>query len=146
MSGSKADIQMVTQVLVLWVLTGLFCLRVVAQPLTAMADVPGLPAFEAWHSGALPYPVLLATQLAILAWLCLTTRAVGAGTVRWRRPLGSWLLAASCVYGAIMAVRLVLGATVLRDVTWFARPVPTVFHLVLAAYLGIYGHLHLRHG
>ena len=132
--------------LVLWVLTGLFFMRIVGQPLAAVAGVPGLPAFDAWQGSALPYPILLISQLGIVAWQCRTTWAVGAGTVRWRRPLGRWLLVASCLYGAIMAARLVLGATVLRDGTWSARPVPTVFHLVLAAYLGIYGHLHLRHG
>lgn len=132
--------------LVLWALTGLFFLRIVGQPLAGVADVPGLPAFDVWQGSALPYPILLAFQLGIVAWMVRTTRLVAAATVRWRRPLGGWLLAASCVYGAIMAARLVLGVTVLREVTWFARPVPTVFHLVLAAYLGIYGHLHLRHG
>ena len=132
--------------MVLWALTALFCLRVAGQPLAALVTVPVLPPFDAWHSGALPYPVLLATQLAIVVWLIRTTRAVSAGTVRWRRPLGRWLSAASCLYGAIMAGRLVLGATILHDVPWFARPVPTFFHLVLAAYLGIYGGLHLRHG
>ena len=130
----------------MWVLTGLFCLRIVGQPLAAVAHLPGLPAYDAWQGSSLPYPILLATQLGIVAWQCRTTSAVGAGTVRWCRPLGRWLLVASCLYGAIMAARLVLGATILRDVTWFARPVPTVFHLVLAAYLGIYGHLHLRRG
>ena len=131
---------------VLWVLTALFCLRVAGQPLAALVAVPGLPPFDAWHSGALPYPALLVAQLAIVAWLVRTTRAVGAVTVRWRRPVGRWLLASSCLYGGIMAARLVLGVTILRDVPWFARPVPTVFHLVLAAYLGVYGRLHVRRG
>ena len=145
-AGARADIREVNWASALWGLTALFCLRVAGQPLAALVAVPGLPPFDAWHGGALPYPLLLVTQLAIVAWLIRTTRAVGAATVRWRRSLGRWLLAASCLYGAIMAARLVFGATFLRDVAWFARPVPTVFHLVLAAYLGIYGHLHLRHG
>lgn len=145
-AAANADIQEVNRPLVLWVLAALFCLRVVAQPLAALGAVPGLPPFDAWHSGALPYPVLLATQFAIVAWLVRTTRAVGAATVRWRRSLGRWLLAAACLYGAIMAARLLLGMTILGEVAWFARPVPTVFHLVLAAYLGLYGRLHLRHG
>ena len=33
-----------------------------------------------------------------------------------------------------MAVRLVLGATLLGYERWFASPLPTFFHLVLAAY------------
>jgi hypothetical protein len=50
------------------------------------------------------------------------------------------------VYGMTMLTRLLLGATVLREVRWFASPVPTVFHLVLAGYLFIYGRVHYRYG
>ena len=143
-SGSPADRRVVSWLPTLRALIAAFCLRIVGQPLAAFGT-PGLPPFDDWHSGTLPYPLLLASQLAIVALMVWTTRSVAAGTVRFRRRLGRWLLAASCLYAAVMAARLVLGATVLRDVAWFARPVPTVFHLVLAAYLGIYGHLHVRH-
>jgi hypothetical protein len=44
-----------------------------------------------------------------------------------------------------MFMRLLLGATVLREARWFASPVPTAFHLVLAAYLFVYGRFHYRH-
>ena len=39
-----------------------------------------------------------------------------------------------------MFLRLLLGATVLSDVRWFASPLPAFFHLVLATYLLIYTH------
>jgi hypothetical protein len=52
-------------VFVLWGLTLLFALRIAAQPLALL--VPALPDFSLWHGSLLPYPVLLAFQLGILA-------------------------------------------------------------------------------
>jgi hypothetical protein len=35
---------------------------------------------------------------------------------------------------------------VLSERRWFASPLPTFFHLVLATYVALYGWYHLRHG
>ena len=50
------------------------------------------------------------------------------------------------LYAMTMLTRLMLGATVLRDDRWFGSPVPTFFHLGLAGYLFVFGHLHARQG
>jgi hypothetical protein len=47
----------------LWLLTGLFALRVVAQPAALVFDAGVVPSFDSWHGGVLPYPLLLLTQL-----------------------------------------------------------------------------------
>jgi hypothetical protein len=39
----------------------------VAQPLSLVVHSAFLPPFESWHSGALPYGLLIASQVAILA-------------------------------------------------------------------------------
>ena len=50
------------------------------------------------------------------------------------------------LYFAVMLVRLVLGPHgAERTVRWFASPIPTVFHLVLAAFVLVYGHFHYVH-
>ena len=100
----------------LWLLLAAFLLRVAAQPLALLAGWPWLPPFEAWQSGALPYPVLLASQV---------------------------VLAAAGLYAAVMVPRLVLGLTVYRGHWWLDAPLPTVFHLVLMTFLAVYGHYHL---
>ena len=41
-----------------------------------------------------------------------------------------------------MLVRLVLGATVAQQ-TWFDAPIPSAFHLVLAAFLLVAGRFHI---
>jgi hypothetical protein len=127
-------------------LTCVFAGRVVAQPLALVASSPYVPPFDAWHSGTLPYCALLASQAGILGWMTWSTLRVGTPAAAPRRATGRWLLAAGATYGLVMLARLALGATVLANRHWFASPLPTVFHLGLAAYLVTYGHFHLRHG
>ena len=123
----------------LWLLTGLFAFRVVAQP-AALAFDRLLPSFNSWDGGVLPYPVLLVTQLVILGWLARTAWRFSTGTVVPRPRIGRAALAFGGVYFAVMFLRLLLGATALSHVRWFASPLPAFFHLVLATYLFVYGY------
>ena len=50
----------------LWALTALFAIRVISQPLALVIDFRWLPRFESWHSGVMPYPLLVVAQLFIL--------------------------------------------------------------------------------
>lgn len=125
-------------------LTALFVGRVVAQPLSAVTGWSVLPPFDAWQSGALPYPVLLASQVALIALMVWTARRIGAGQLGRSRPVG-WVLAVfTGLYGGVMTGRLVLGLTIARGHWWLDAPLPTVFHLVLTTYLAIVVHHHLR--
>jgi hypothetical protein len=128
------------------VLVGLFACRVVAQPLALVVHSAVLPPFEAWHSGAIPYSLLLASQLLILAASGWTAWRFSTGAIKPRRAVGLSAIAFGGVYFLGMVARLVLGATVLGDVRWFASPVPTLFHLVLAGYLLVLGRFHYVHG
>lgn len=130
----------------LWALTALFAVRVIAQPLALVIDSPLLPRFESWHSGALPYALLVAAQLLTLTWLALTAWRVSHSALKPNRTWGRPLVAIASVYSATMFTRLILGATLLRDERWFASPIPTVFHLVLAGYLFVFARLQVRHG
>ena len=127
----------------LWLLTAMFAVRVVAQP-AALALDGLLPSFDSWDGGVLPYPVLLVTQLVILGWLARTAWRFSMGTVVPHRRIGRLALMFGAVYFAAMFVRLLLGVTVLSDVRWFASPLPAFFHLVLAAYLLLYGYGHVH--
>ena len=123
-----------------WLLVALFAARVIAQPLSLA--VSSLPTFESWHSAALPYALLLVSQLVILAILASATYRVSIGAVHPGRSLGAVALSLGAVYFLVMIARLLLGLTVLSHIRWFASPLPTVFHLVLAGWLLLYGHLH----
>jgi hypothetical protein len=130
----------------LWLLSALFVIRVLAQPLALAVSNPLLPRFDAWHSGVLPYPFLVFTQLLVLVWLGRTAWVFSTGAVVPSRRIGAATIVLGSVYFGTMALRLALGATVLKDARWFASPLPTVFHLVLASYLLLTGHFHLRYG
>lgn len=129
----------------LWLLLALFIVRVIAQPMALLTSARFLPPFESWHSGVLPYPVLVAAQLLIIAWFAHTAWRFSKGGVTPRYRLGIWMLLFGGVYFATMLVRLVLGVTVLSSNRWFSSVLPTMFHLVLASYLLVYGHYHFRH-
>jgi hypothetical protein len=130
----------------LWLFLALFIIRVIAQPIALLTSAPFLPPFESWHSGVLPYPVLVGAQLLIIAWLARTAWRFSGGEVIPRYRLGFWMLALGGIYFATMLLRLVLGLTVLSTSRWFSSALPTTFHLVLASYLLVYGHFHFRHG
>ena len=129
----------------LWLLLALFVIRVIAQPLVLLTSAPFLPPFEAWHSGALPYPALVTAQLLIIALLARTAWRMSRRSVSPSYRVGVTMLTLGGVYLGVMLLRLVLGLTILSSSRWFSSVLPTVFHLVLASYLLVYGHFHSRH-
>lgn len=126
------------------VLLALFVFRIVAQLVQLFAPTPLLPPFEIWQSGLLPYPALVASQLAIVAVSLAFARSVWIGALRRRRRLGWTLLALGGIYFLGAAFRLIAGVTFLSDVSFFARSVPSFFHIVLASMVLIAARLHLR--
>jgi hypothetical protein len=128
-------------------LTGLavvFALRVLAQPLATLPGWDWLPAFEVWHSGALPYAWLLTAQLVLLGWMLVTAARVRRGVATRSRRRGRLIAALAAVYGAVMGARLVLGSTWFRGHWWLDAPLPTVFHLGLTTFLAVTAHYHFR--
>ena len=126
----------------LWLLLGLFCFRVLAQFIQWHGEVPFLPPFAAWHSALVPYGLLLSVQFCIIA--CLGKVAFDFSTGRViasRRAAGIWLILGTA-YMSIMIIRLMLGLTLLDDHYWFSNHLPTVFHIVLAAFLILVGRYH----
>ena len=116
-------------------LTVAFALRVTGQIIQRWAPVSFLPAFDVWQGSGLPYPVLLAFQVSIVVLAVAVTLRMTRGSrligKRWTVPV----LLAGVVYFTVMFARLILGFTVLSNNTWFDRPIPSAFHLVLATQL-----------
>lgn len=130
--------------LLLGALLAAFMGRVTAQLIQAGRPVNGLPPFDAWQSGALPYPVLVASQLAIIAVAVWVIRGVATGRMRRSAKLGRVLLLFGAIYFVGMAARLALGLTLLRHVGWFTAVLPAVFHLVLASFVLTWADYHRR--
>ena len=121
-------------------LATLFALRVVAQAVQWAGPVPLLPSFDSWQGSGLPYPALLASQVLIVVLLVKALLLVRADAVRPE----SWKHRACFILGgayfAAMALRLVAGLTFFSDVEWLAQTLPALFHLVLAAFVLLFGH------
>ena len=66
---------------VLLLLSGLFGFRVLAQLIQVWHPVDFLPPYAVWHSGALPYGVLVGVQGVILAACLRIVREIFKGTV-----------------------------------------------------------------
>lgn len=127
--------------IVMTLLSGLFFLRVIGQLLVTVAGVSWLPEKAHWQSGLLPYPVLVASQVAILVLMAGIARDAWRGWgwfVASRPRFGRIVRIASVVYFAAMVVRYVVTMALHPDWFPFEHSIPTFFHCVLATYLYLY--------
>ena len=125
-----------------WVVTGLtlaFLARVASQAVQKWAPVSFLPPFGDFQGSGLPYPVLLTAQVAILVIAVVVIARMHRGKRLASPRLIVPVSVAGALYFAVMAVRLVLGLSVLSHSGWFSTWIPTVFHLVLASKLILIG-------
>lgn len=126
------------------VLLGLFVLRVVGQVVVVLAQPRWLPPMREWYSGLLPYGALLPIQVVFIVVMGRMTTDVWSGGVGWAAPrlgIGATLVWLSFVYA---------GGMVARFVVWLRRPperrrawIPIIFHVVLAAFLWVFGSWHI---
>jgi uncharacterized protein len=126
----------------LWLLMGLFALRVLGQVLVEFWHVRCLPPSEEWFSGLLNYPALLTSQIVIL----LLMLKIGVDfsrqkdwSYRSRRSAGFWLLAFGVIYLSVMIIRYVVRMSLYPHERWTGGSIPIFFHWVLAAYVLVLG-------
>ncbi len=129
--------------LALWLV---FCFRVGAQLLQRFSPVSFLPDFEAWHSGALPYGLLVTLQILIIAFCFRIIFTFLKGTVHPETRSGKLYLIFGLTYFSIMLFRLGAGLTFAPDHPWLGARIPTIFHLVLASFLLVVGQFHFKFG
>ena len=140
--GTENHFTLQKYALVLLVLTGLFAFRVIAQLIQFIYPVSFLPPFTAWHSGALPYGVLVMTQGVILAVCLRIVWSTYKGTLVASRQKGKILIGLGIIYLVSMSARLMVGLTIGSDHYWFGAMLPTIFHIVLASFMIVYGRFH----
>ena len=126
----------------LMALLGLFVFRVVAQLIQAVYPVFFLPRFEVWQSGALPYPLLVVFQLAIIAFYGRVVWKFRSGTVEPNSRAAHIYLTLGGIYFTVMAFRLVTGFSFAADHPWLGAHIPTIFHLILSSFLLLAGFFH----
>lgn len=127
----------------LWILLVLFALRVAGQAIEFWLHVPWLPPIEEWQGSRLPYGYLLTVQLGMLVAMSRIAWRHSSGQVQRRRQAGGWLLGLGTIYLATMLMRLAIGIADLSPAPWFHKPVPAIFHVVLATFVLILAAFHL---
>jgi hypothetical protein len=132
----------------LWTLLTLFALRVIGQFAVVLGLAPFLPPMDQWQSGVMPYPMLLASQGAILAVLTAVCVQFSRGRgyfVRPRRWLATPLWVVGWIYASSMLVRYAVSMAIRPDMRWTGDLIPVVFHFVLASFLLSVAHHHRCH-
>ena len=136
-----------TRPALLWTLLALFAGRVAGQLAVVNGMAPFLPSMDQWQSGLVPYPALLAAQVAILVSLGLVCVQFSRGRgyfVKRRRWLGTPLWIAGWIYAGAMVVRYAVWMTVRPDQRWTGDLIPVVFHILLAVFLLVVSDYHRR--
>ena len=117
----------------LWTLLALFALRVLGQLLVVLGLAPFLPPMDDWQSGLLPYPLLLASQVLILALCAMICMQFSRGRGYFVQP-HRWLATPAWILGGLYA-----GAMVVRYLLLRTDIIPVVFHIVLASFVLVLG-------
>ncbi|HLJ10206.1 MAG TPA: hypothetical protein VKU82_03400 [Planctomycetaceae bacterium] len=126
---------------------GLFCLRVIGQVLVEFVHVDFLPPSEEWFSGLIPYPLLLASQIAIIlvqVKIGLDFTRQAGWSYRPRRRAGFVLLSFGAVYLTVMVIRYAVRMGLYPRERWTGGSIPIFFHWVLAVYVLLVGYHHWR--
>jgi hypothetical protein len=129
--------------LLLPLLIGLFSLRVLAQAIQYLAPQVWLPPFEQLQGSSLPYPLLLAAQLAILWLMFRLARRILAGRMKPERRPGVLLAILGGVYLTAALTRMAVGVALPTAAAWFRAWIPGAFHIVLAAFVLTLAAFHL---
>ena len=131
-------------VFLLWLLYGLFVLRVFAQLLQYKLGIPYLPPFDVWQSGAVSYKYLLVSQILIILFYGYICYQFSFGNVNPCKLTGVIYLVIGGVYFCCMLARLLIGQ-LLTEHSWFHAYLPILFHFVLSSFLVVVGILHLNY-
>jgi hypothetical protein len=128
----------------LWTCVALFAARVIGQLETALLALAWLPDMDAWHSGLVPYPLLLPAQIAILMLMSVVAwnRRIRNGSFARANPRTAGALRIFAgLYFVVIAVRL--GVTVIDNggEFWREGAIPVAFHWVLALFLLVAGRM-----
>lgn len=129
----------------LWLLLGLFVVRVTAQLLVANGQTDFLPPMASWHSGVVPYPALVVGQIVLIGVLAKVCLDLSRGRGLLARPnpaLGIALFVFGLVYLAFNTTRYLL--YVVSAPADRLVHLPVLFHYVLASFVLLVAGYHRR--
>jgi hypothetical protein len=134
----------VIRIVGLWGCLFLFMARVIGQIYLGIYGNIGilyyLPQWEYWYSGALPYPILLVSQILIIQFLTLMA-------YDFSRQNGFFFIESPKIQWIVRFLAILYFTSMVVRAIWFDENhfIPIIFHCVLALFLFIYsfsGRLH----
>jgi hypothetical protein len=128
--------------LLLGLQTFLFALRVAGQAIQRWMPQAGLPSNEAFQGSALPYGVLLSSQLVILAVMVFYTVRLARCRLAPSHRVGVVLAWLGGIYMTIALTRVAIGLWVPDAAPWFTVWIPALLHVVLASYVLTFAYYH----
>lgn len=132
--------------IILWILLSLFCFRVFGQLIQSFFPVAFLPSFDDWHSGTLPYPLLVSFQFAIIIIFSYTCIRISKGLINPMTGKGKKILVLGSIYAIVMLARCFLRMYTFPTERWFGGCIPILFHLILALFIMTLGLYHVQAG
>ena len=133
-----------SNLIVQWVLISMFCFRVFAQITAKFYELSFLPPFESWHSGLMPYELLLVLQLIIILAMFRFSIKFGKNDILQNIKRGKIIIIVGTIYFIMMIGRLIIGLMGLSEARFFVNYLTTSFHYVLASYLILCGIVHVK--
>jgi uncharacterized protein len=130
---------------ILWLLTLLLLGRVAGQLVVFFSAPKWLPPMGQWQSGLVPYPLLVAVQMVVLALMASISWDFTRGAGFWIEPhprLGLVVLWWSYLYFGAMVVRYIIRMARRPDQRWLGGTIPIIFHCVVAAFQWIFAAYH----
>jgi len=119
----------------LWTLSFLFAMRVLAQALQRWLPQSFLPPFSRFQGSHLPYSVLLGAQILILAAMLRYSWEAHRAALTASRRLTKTLFWCGAIYMSASVARIAIGLTISIAPPWFSAWISAVFHLVLAGFV-----------
>jgi hypothetical protein len=129
--------------LLLGLQTFIFAVRVAGQAIQRWMPQPGLPPFEAFQGSPLPYSVLLASQLILLAMMAVYTMRLARARLAPDHRAGVLLAWLGGIYMTVAVTRIAIGLWVPDAAAWFTVWIPALLHVVLASYVLTLAHYHV---
>lgn len=115
----------------------LFVLRVLGQLFALVAAPSWWPHFDRWHSGYMPYPLLLGFQVLIAVLLVRSSLRLGRAIEPFEGRTAGRVAAFAALYAVGMAVRYAVTMAYWPDERWTGPLIPILFHWVLALWLRV---------
>lgn len=129
---------------ILWFLTFLFALRVLAQAVQHWTPQTWLPPFDQFQGSSLPYWLLLSAQVVILALMVRTSRRAQSGALSISRRTGRVLAWVGGIYLLGSLGRIAVGLFWSAAPAWFSTWIPALFHVVLSGFIVVLSLVHLQ--